>query len=177
MGHSTTWQQLGRIVSRSIDDYITLDAPASDFAAGQQMSIPVLAGWCARKHTIFQIFALAYYESNLGCVTRPFLHFCIDPAETTKDAAIFYPTNSSTTTTSSTYLLIADLIVAPQTWEAAYLQSLTVVLPPTYFYHFTYTSAFNPVAGQSTELPFLFKTFTPQPQSANPNTLTGDLPE
>ncbi|KAI1320897.1 Carboxylesterase [Xylariaceae sp. FL0255] len=34
--------------------------------------------------------------------------------------------------------------------------------PSTYAYHFTYTSAFNPIAGHTTGLPFLFRTFSPE---------------
>ncbi|RWA12668.1 hypothetical protein EKO27_g2434 [Xylaria grammica] len=150
----------------SIDSYVIPQAPASIFAAGQQMQVPMLAGWNAREDTIFQSRALGHLTAVTFDANRDKL-FTIpnrNATNTTAEAAKLYSADSPTTAESAAYLLVADLVIAEQTWEAAYLHSQTSSSLPTYVYHFTYTSDYNPIAGHSTELEFLFRTFYPEPE-------------
>ncbi|TGJ84564.1 hypothetical protein E0Z10_g4171 [Xylaria hypoxylon] len=153
----------------NIDNYVTLQAPAAVFAAGQQMKVPMLAGWNAREDTIFQSRALEHITAVTFDVNRN--NFFTIPGQnetnTKAEAAKSYAADSPATAESAAYLLVADLVIAEQTWEAAYLHSQTSGSLPTYVYHFTYTSAYNPIAGHSTELEFLFRTFYPEPEVDN----------
>ncbi|KAH9903808.1 Carboxylesterase [Xylariomycetidae sp. FL2044] len=196
--------------SPSIDGYVVPAAPGSILASsgrgGEQMmnNVSLMAGWCAREDTIFRTFALAHADAAIWNAARDaFFSFTV-PDSAASDilsadndigrdavaaASLFYPANSSATAKASAYQLVADLVIAQQTWEAAYdhyqgrLEATTITTtdadsddgvrsppppppppPAAYVYRFTYTSAFNPVAGHSTELPFLFRTFLPEPQ-------------
>ncbi|KAI1419487.1 Carboxylesterase [Xylaria sp. FL1777] len=153
----------------SIDNYVITKAPGTVFAAGQQMKVPMIAGWNAREDTIFQSRALGHLTAATFDVNRDNFFTIRGPntTNTIAGAAKFYAADSPATAESAAYLLVADLVIAEQTWEAAYLHSQLSGSLPTYVYHFTYTSAYNPIAGHSTELEFLFRTFYPEPEVDN----------
>ncbi|KAI0482129.1 Carboxylesterase [Xylariaceae sp. FL0804] len=162
--------------SPSIDGYVVPAAPAAAFAAGAQANVSLMAGWNAREDTIFQTFALPHASRAVFDAARDAFFFFnrtgLGLSDVQEEAASFYPAGDGDDTDdeeaeamASAYLLVADLVIAQQTWEAAYHQSSRLGAP-TYVYHFTYTSAYNPVAGHASELEFVFGTFAPEVELA-----------
>ena len=135
--------------SPSLDGYVLKSAPAAVFKAGEQLKIPLIAGWNQLEEALFLTRALPHNtaeEFQAGLIQL----FGVVPA--------LYPANNQSQTNASSNALTGDLIIREQTWEAGDLHALAGNL--VYEYYFTYTSAYSPVPAHTAELPFVFGTLT-----------------
>ena len=142
--------------SPNIDGYVVPEAPASRFARGRQMRIPLLAGWVEDE---------GYPFDALGLPHRNAAEFR-DAAQAmfgkSRMAAFLklYPAATDEQANASARALTGDLVIGEQVWQWLEFQRRT--RSPVYGYKFTYTSPYTPVAAHITDVPFVFGTLTPQ---------------
>jgi para-nitrobenzyl esterase len=142
--------------SPSIDRYVVPDVPAKRYLRGEQLRIPLLAGWNAVESWPFEDLALPHATAHefRAAAERMF------GAERLAEFLARYPAASDEQATASAYELIGDLIISAQTWEWLELQRRTGA--PVFGYTFTYASPYVPIASHVVEIPFVFGTLTPQ---------------
>ena len=139
----------------SLDGYVLPSPPAEVFASGLQAKVPLLAGINAREDLIFAPESFPYDTPQ---------HFnnAADAWFGPQSLSAFskpYPSTTEAETTESAEVLLGDMTIREQTWEAAAQQSR--ISSNVYFYYFTYTSAYSPIAFHTAEIPFVFGTLTP----------------
>ncbi|WP_456673387.1 carboxylesterase/lipase family protein [Bradyrhizobium sp. RDM12] len=143
--------------SPSIDDHAVPEVPARRFLHGEQMRIPLLAGWNSAEGFPFMS------QSPPAHSARAFRA----AAEATFGADRFaeflelYPADTDAQTKASAAALTGDMVVGEQCWQWLRLHRSTT-RAPVYGYHFNYTSPYTPLASHVTEIPFVFGTLTPQ---------------
>ena len=143
--------------SPSIDHYVVPDVPALRFQRGEQMHIPLLAGWNATEEFPFaaqslpdqsaQAFRIAAVEM-FGKGRLP-------------DFLSLYPAGTDMQAKTSAAALTGDYVVGEQCWQWLRLHQGSG-RAPVYGYLFSYTSPYTPIASHVTEIPFVFGTLTPQ---------------
>ena len=136
----------------SIDGYVLPCAPARTFLEGRQMKIPIIAGWNAVEEYFFKAGALPH-SSPAEFKSVSSLLF----GSRTEEFLSFYPADTNELATASSDLLIGDLRISQQTWEAVDLHSRHGE-SPAYAYYLTYTSPYSPVAAHGADLAFVFGT-------------------
>jgi para-nitrobenzyl esterase len=143
--------------SPHIDGYVVPDVPAARFTRGEQLPIPLLAGWNATEDWPFRDLALPHdtAETFLQAAERVFGRERIDEFRT------HYPAESDAEATALAYALAGDMFISQQTWEWLELQR-RIAAVPVYGYTFSYTSAYVPIASHIVEIAFVFGTLTPQ---------------
>jgi para-nitrobenzyl esterase len=142
--------------SPSIDGYVVPDVPMACYLRGEQLRVPLLAGWNGAEHFPFHDMALPHInaEEFRRAVARMF--------GTARLAEFFalYPADSDAEAASSAQELVGDLLISAQIWDWLEVQRQTGL--PVYGYTFTYTSPYVPVASHVVEIAFVFGTLTPQ---------------
>lgn len=143
--------------SPNIDRYVVPDVPAARFARGEQMRIPLLAGWNAAEDVPFRSQALPHSSAQTfrAAAERMF------GKDRLADFLNAYPADSDAQAKASAEALAGDYVISEQTWQWLRLHQRTGH-SPTYGYLFSYTSPYTPVASHVTEIPFVFGTLTPQ---------------
>ena len=141
----------------SIDGYVLPAAPAEVFASGSQANVPLLAGFNAGEGVVFSPEGFPHDTPR---------HFQNAARQWFGDRSLpafleQYPSATESQTNISAMILIGDMTIREQTWEAAVAQTKTNA--DVYLYYFTYTSPYSPVAVHSGEIPFVFGTLTPSP--------------
>ncbi|WP_298242563.1 carboxylesterase family protein [uncultured Bradyrhizobium sp.] len=143
--------------SPSIDRYVVPDVPARRFLRGEQMQIPLLAGWNAAEEFPFMPQALPH----------PSMHAFLAAAEAMfgrermADFRKLYPAATEAEAKISAAALTGDMVIGEQCWQWLRLHRRTQAAP-VYGYVFGYTSPYTPIASHVTEIPFVFGTLTPQ---------------
>jgi para-nitrobenzyl esterase len=141
--------------SPSVDGYVVPAMPAARFAKGQQLAIPLLAGWNTREGAIFRVRGVpAHTAEAFKAAAGAFA-----PADRDRFLAL-YSVDSDAAAPSMSEELIGDLVISQQTWEWLDLHARHSQAP-VYGYKFTYTSAFSPAAIHTAEMPFVFGTLVP----------------
>lgn len=136
----------------NIDGYVLPCVPAKAFLEGRQMKIPIIAGWNSVEEYFFKAAALPH-SSPAEFKSAGSLLF----GSRTEEFLSFYPADTNELATTSSDLLIGDLRISQQTWEAADLHSRHGE-SPAYVYYLTYTSPYSPVAAHGADLAFVFGT-------------------
>ena len=137
----------------SIDNYVIYSAPGRVFDNGQQMKVPVLAGWTSFEQGLFLPYGLSGisksdYETGLhdyfGCGDSIALEL--------------YPDSTPVELGTSAGDLTGDMVIREQTFTALDSHYRTAGLPSgsVWAYYFTYTSPYSPIAIHTAELPFVF---------------------
>ena len=145
--------------SPDIDDYVLKENPGTVFLNGKQMDIPLLVGWNEAEYYAFQPqeFNTDHFQNEFaqlfGTLTDEGLHF--------------YPENTSALLQQSNEQLTGDLLIAEETWEAAYWQNRLGNHQKVFAYYFTYTSPFCPIATHTADLAFMFGNLLPNPVFGN----------
>ena len=134
----------------SIDNYVIPLVPGQVFQNGQQMQIPLLAGWNQGDYYLFLGLALPHntasqYESAAKILFQPKM----------PQFLALYPDKTPAILNASSNALIGDLLIREQTWEAADLQHHTGNVP-VWVYYYTYNSTYEPIASHTAEEPFVF---------------------
>ncbi len=148
----------------AIDNYVLKNQPASVFVAGNQIKVPLLAGWNENEDTFFEGRALPHstaeeFEKNLIAffnVSGKNLN------ETISSLQNFYPYDTDEQANQSARLWIRDLVNAQQTWQTVDVNAQTNPDNASFAYHFSFTSAFTPVAGHTAEIAYVFNNYEPQ---------------
>jgi para-nitrobenzyl esterase len=142
--------------SPNVDRHVIPELPPLRFTRGQQMRIPLLAGWNAAEDFPFHAFDLPHATAQQfrDAASRWFGN------ENLTDFLQLYPADSDQEAEVSANALDADLVIAEQVGQWLTLQQSTG--QPVYGYNFTYTSPYVPVASHLTEVPFVFGTLTPE---------------
>ena len=143
--------------SPSIDHDVVPDVPARRFLRGQQMHIPLLAGWNSAEEFPFMSQSLpaqsaqAFRSSAEAMFGR----------ERLADFLKVYPADTDAQAKASAAALTGDIVVGEQCWQWLRLHRASS-RAPVYGYHFNCTSPYTPIASHVTEIPFVFGTLTPQ---------------
>jgi para-nitrobenzyl esterase len=142
--------------SPSIDGYVVPDVPMARYLRGEQLHVPLLAGWNGAEHFPFHGMALphASAEEFRHAAERMF------GAERLTEFFAHYPAGSDAEAATSAEELAGDLLISAQTWE--WLEEQARAGLPAYGYTFTYTSPYVPIASHLVDVAFVFGTLTPQ---------------
>jgi para-nitrobenzyl esterase len=143
--------------SPSIDGYVVPDVPAARFERGEQLAIPLMAGWNAVEDWPFRSLALPHGTAAIFCEAAKQLF----GADRLNEFLTHYPATTDEEATASAYTLAGDLLISQQIWEWLELQTRGAATP-VFGYTFSYTSPYVPVASHVVEIAFVFGTLTPQ---------------
>ncbi len=143
--------------SPSIDRYVVPEAPAARFERGEQMHIPLLAGWNGTEDFPFRAFDLPHATAEQFRAAAERMFGSQRMAEFLK----LYPAETDAEAKSSADALTAGIVISEQVWTWLGLQQRLGSVP-VYGYNFTYTSPYVPIASHLVEVPFVFGTLTPQ---------------
>jgi para-nitrobenzyl esterase len=143
--------------SPSIDHYVVPDVPALRFLGGEQMHIPLLAGWNTAEEIPFASQSLPDQSAQAFCAAAEEMF----GKERMADFLKVYPADTDTLAKASAAALTGDYVVGEQCWKWLQLHQASG-RAPVYGYMFNYTSPYTPIASHVTEIPFVFGTLTPQ---------------
>ena len=143
--------------SPSIDHYVVPDAPASRFLRGEQMHIPLLAGWNGAEEFPFAAQSLPDQSAQAFRAAAEAMF----GRERMGDFVKVYPADTDAQAKASAAALTGDIVVGEQCWQWLRLHRASG-RAPVYGYLFNYTSPYTPIASHVTEIPFVFGTLTPQ---------------
>lgn len=134
-----------------IDGQVLPDAPARQFARGQQHKVPLLAGWNADEGSLFVPRALPHQtpEAFSSAAAQRF-----GSANLSRFLAL-YPAASAPEAAQSARLLVGDQVISQQTWKWAGLHRRTGS-SPVYVYHFEQSTPYNPVAAHVSDVGYVF---------------------
>ena len=143
--------------SPNIDRSVVPEVPAARYLRGEQLHIPLLAGWNEVEQWPFRARALPHQTAQdfRQAAERMF------GTDRLTEFLTLYPAESDAQAAESAEALIGDLDISEQTWEWLELQQRSG-RAPVYGYTFTYTSPYVPIASHLVEVPFVFGTLTPQ---------------
>ena len=143
--------------SASIDRYVVPDVPARRFLRGEQMHIPLLAGWNSAEEFPFMSQSLPHHSAQAfrAAAEETF------GTDRLADFLTLYPADTDARAKASAAALTGDMVVGEQCWQWLQLHR-TSTRAPIYGYHFNHTSPYTPIASHVTEIPFVFGTLTPQ---------------
>lgn len=148
--------------SANVDNYVIPQVPAAVFATGKQAKIPFLSGFNAREDTAFQQRGFDH-SSAAAFNERVFTWLSMSGnPEAMIRAGLdkYFPATSDSQANESSNLLIGDIVIREQTWEAADLHEKTTG-QPTWLYIFNFTSEFSPMPGHGQDMPFDFGNLKP----------------
>ena len=142
--------------SPSIDRYVVPDVPMARYLRGEQLRVPLLAGWNGAEHWPFHDMALPHASAAQfrQAAERMF------GADRLSEFLQLYPAGSDAEAKTSAQELAGDLLISAQIWDWLEIQGRAGV--PVYGYSFTYTSPYVPIASHIVEIAFVFGTLTPQ---------------
>ena len=158
--------------SPNVDNYILHDFPGAVYARGEQMKIPLLAGWMEAEYFPFKAFALPHStpEEFRASAAKMF------GEDRMQEFMKLYPIEDKE---RSAFELTSDYTISEQTFYILERQSKLDV--PIYGYEFTYTSPYSPIASHIVDMPFVFGTLTNQyifgGKSAQPSQTDRDFAE
>ena len=141
----------------NVDRYVVPEAPAARFVRGEQMHVPLLAGWNAAEEFPFDALGLPHHSAQefRAAAQRMF------GKDRIAEFLRLYPADTDAQANVSAAAFTGDIVISEQTWQWLELQRRTGHVP-TFGYEFTYTSPYTPIASHITEVPFLFGSLTPQ---------------
>ncbi|QQO21448.1 carboxylesterase family protein [Bradyrhizobium diazoefficiens] len=143
--------------SPSIDGHVVPDVPARRFLRGDQMHVPLLAGWNAAEELPFMAQSLPHQSAHAFLAAAEAMFGEARMADFRK----LYPAATDAEAKISAAALTADTVIGEQCWQWLRLHRRTQAAP-VYGYLFSYTSRYTPIASHVTEIPFVFGTLTPQ---------------
>lgn len=143
--------------SPSIDHHVVPDVPARRFLRGEQMPIPLLAGWNSAEEFPFMSRSLPAQSAQAFRAAAE----NIFGTDRLSDFLEIYPADTDAQAKASAAALTGDMVIGEQCWQWLRLHRRGT-RAPVYGYHFNYTSPYTPIASHVTEIPFVFGTLTPQ---------------
>ncbi|KAH8893557.1 alpha/beta-hydrolase [Thozetella sp. PMI_491] len=148
--------------SPNIDNFVIPRVVPATFAIGRQAKVPMLVGFNAREDTFFQNRAFDHSSATeFNDRLFSFLNISGIPENTIRSGMEkYFPATTAIQANASSFLLIGDLVIRQQTWEAIHLHEKTTG-QPSWLYLFNYTSDYSPIAGHGQDVPFEFGTLEP----------------
>ena len=143
--------------SPSVDHHVVPDVPARRFLRGEQMHVPLLAGWNAAEEFPFGSQSLPDQSPEAFRAAAEAMF----GTERLADFLKIYPADNDAQVKASAAALTGDYVVGEQCWQWLRLHRRSG-RAPVYGYLFRYTSPYTPIASHVTEIPFVFGTLTPQ---------------
>ncbi|APO53938.1 carboxylesterase family protein [Bradyrhizobium diazoefficiens] len=143
--------------SPSIDHDVVPDVPARRFLRGEQMHIPLLAGWNSAEEFPFPAQSLPDHSARAFLTAAEAMF----GGERMADFLKVYPAATDAEAKASAAALTGDTVIGEQCWQWLRLHRRRR-RAPAYGYLFSYTSRYTPIASHVTEIPFVFGTLTPQ---------------
>jgi para-nitrobenzyl esterase len=143
--------------SPSIDHHVVPDVPALRFLRGQEMHIPLLAGWNTAEEIPFVSQSLPDQSAQAFRAAAETMF----GRERLTDFLQAYPADTDAQAKTSAAALTGDYVVGEQCWQWLRLHRGSS-RAAVYGYLFSYTSPYTPIASHVTEIPFVFGTLTPQ---------------
>jgi para-nitrobenzyl esterase len=143
--------------SPNVDRHVVPELPGKSYVQGEQMKIPLLAGWNDAEYFPFRGLGLPQ-ESAAAFRQAAGSWFGADRLD---EFLALYPANTDAQAKASADALAGDLIISEQTWLWLHLQR-RAGQAATYGYLFSHTSPYVPIASHLVEIPFVFGTLTPQ---------------
>ncbi|MDN3273639.1 carboxylesterase family protein [Frankia sp. RB7] len=143
--------------SPSIDRHVVPDVPARRHLRGEQMHIPLLAGWNSAEGFPFMSQSLPHQSAQAFRAAAKDMF----GKERLSDFERLYPSDTDARAKASAAALTGDMVVGEQCWQWLRLHQVSSHAP-VYGYHFNYTSPYTPIASHVTEIPFVFGTLAPQ---------------
>jgi para-nitrobenzyl esterase len=143
--------------SPSIDHYVVPDVPALRFLRGEQMHIPLLAGWNSAEEFPFASQSLPDQSAQAFRAAAEEMF----GKERLADFLRVYPADTDAQAKASAAALTGDYLISEQCWQWLRLHRRSG-RAAVYGYLFSYTSPYTPIASHVTEIPFVFGTLTPQ---------------
>ena len=133
-----------------IDGDVLPRSPALVFERGEQLDVPLLAGWNAEEHSYFMSRALpakpaAFRKAAAAQFGESHM----------ADFLAAFPAATKAETMQSAEWLAGDLIISQQTWEWLGTHRKTS-RSGVYGYNFEYTSPYSTRAMHASEIPFVF---------------------
>ena len=141
----------------SIDRHVVPDVPARRYLRGEQMHIPLLAGWNSAEGFPFMSQSLPHHSAQAFRTAAENMFGTHQLA----DFLTLYPADTDARAKASAAALTGDIVVGEQCWQWLRLHQGST-RAPVYGYHFNYISPYTPIASHVTEIPFVFGTLTPQ---------------
>ena len=142
--------------SPNVDGHVVPIEPPARFARGEQMRIPLLAGWVQDEGYPFAALGLPHRTAGEFRNAARAMFGRKRMAEFLK----LYPAATDEQANLSANVLAGDIVIGEQVWQWLEWQRRTA--QPVYGYTFTYTSPYTPIAAHITDVPFVFGTLTPQ---------------
>lgn len=143
--------------SPSVDHHVVPDLPARRFLRGEQMHIPLLAGWNSAEGYPFASQSLPDQSPDAFRAAAEMMF----GKERLAEFLTLYPAGDEAQTKASAGALTGDCVISEQCWQWLRLHRHSG-RAPVYGYLFRYTSAYTPIASHVTEIPFVFGTLTAQ---------------
>ncbi|KAJ9661773.1 hypothetical protein H2198_001738 [Neophaeococcomyces mojaviensis] len=145
----------------NLDKYVLTANAGTIFNTGGQMKVPLLAGWNANEGQTFASYGIPAltqqrFEESATKYFGPAVPF---PFRN------LYPDSTAAERNQSSIDLIGDMVIREQTYTALELQHRTASLGinSIWAYQFNFISAFTPNPAHTTELPYVFGNFVPNP--------------
>jgi para-nitrobenzyl esterase len=143
--------------SPSVDHHVVPDIPALRYLRGEQMHIPLLAGWNSKEEFPFASLSLPDQSAQAFRNAAEAMF----GTERLADFLKVYPSDTDAQAKASAAALTGDYVIGEQCWQWLRLHRESS-RAPVYGYRFEYTSPYTPIASHVTEIPFVFGTLTPQ---------------
>jgi len=143
--------------SPNVDRFVVPEVPAACFTRGEQMHIPLLAGWNSAEDYPFHDMSL---PDNTAAAFRAAAEQMFG-ADRLADFLRLYPADTDAQAKASSNALTGDLLISEQTWQWLQLHQ-RAGHAPAYGYYFSHASPYTPIASHVTEIPFVFGTLTEQ---------------
>jgi para-nitrobenzyl esterase len=143
--------------SPNVDHYVVPERPVARYVRGEQLHVPLLAGWNGAEGFPFGAFAFPHQNAQEFKQAAE-QHFGKNQMS---EFLALYPADNDAQAKESAEALNADMTIGEQVNEWLKLQQKLGGVA-VYGYNLTYTSPYVPIPSHLTDVPFVFGTLTPQ---------------
>jgi para-nitrobenzyl esterase len=138
------------VFAPSIDHYVIPTSPSVTFDQGDELKVPILAGFNAHEEDFFLIRDLPH-DTHEEYISSAGIFF----GNRINEALRLYPGSTYIQANDSANALTGDVLIRQQTWEALDRHVL-VGRQKGYGYYFTYSSPYSPLAMHTAEINYVF---------------------
>lgn len=155
VNNATLWTMVSdpgvQAFAPNVDKYVVTAPPSQIFDSGKTRQIPLLGGFNSGEQLLFLTRVLPHDNATEFYASAEVL-FQNRTDEFTKT---YHAGPSQARINSSAEILVGDLIISQQTWEALDRQALKS-RQDVFAYNFDYKSAYSPLAAHSSEINVVF---------------------
>ena len=155
VNNATLWTMVSdpgvQAFAPNVDKYVVTTPPSQVFDAGKTRQIPLLGGFNSGEQLLFLTRVLPHDNATEFYDSAEVLF----QNRTHEFIKTYHAGPTQAQINSSAEILVGDLIISQQTWEALDRQALKST-QDVYAYYFDYKSAYSPLAAHSSEINFVF---------------------